>query len=102
MRFLFILLISSSCFCQENRGLHISAGFTFGAAVSLHKKVPVNRSMVTALATSALAGTAKELHDVYRGYKFSSGDLFFTVLGGAIAGAISIEIKREKKKKIIL
>jgi len=76
---------------------HFAAGFVLGGVYSINREV--KRPMLSSLAVSLTAAVAKEAYDTRVGGITDFGDVYATVAGGAMSGAICYLIKRKQNQK---
>ena len=84
---------------EQDKQLHFGAGMitsALGYTWSYSKYQDKKKAMITGIATSILAGVAKETYDNMRGREFDERDILATTMGGV---AVSITIPLFKKRR---
>ena len=95
---LFIFLISSICYAQQDKQLHaVAGGITSAITYNLVKEKKLLYSIGSAIAIGAL----KEVYDVTRGGKFDTKDILASALGGVTA-TLTFEIFKSKNNKNVV
>ncbi len=86
---------------EQDKKLHFGAGMltsALGYTWSYSKHQDKKKAMITGIATSIIAGIAKETFDNTRGGDFDERDILATTLGG-IAVSVTIPLFRKKRKQ---
>ena len=99
-----MLFISISGKSQTDKVAHFGVGYIFSSIATgiviknSHNQHEWVKSLTVGIGTSILAGTAKELYDLYDYGRFDWEDLGATVIGG-IGGTISVKITINQTRK---
>lgn len=104
--FYILLLLPTLVFGQllqeKDKQLHFGAGILSGSAgytFIYNKTQDKKKAIIGGIATSLLAGIAKETYDTTRGNEFDGRDILATTLGG-ITVNVTIPLFANKKKKV--
>ena len=104
--FYILLLLPTLVFGQllqeKDKQLHFGAGLlsgSIGYTFIYSKTQDKKKAMIGGIATSILAGIAKETYDSTKGNKFDERDILATALGG-ITVNITIPLFTNRKKKL--
>ena len=108
MKLLYIFLLFPSLLFgqllqEQDKQLHFAAGMLSSAAgytFVYNKTGDKKKAMIAGIATSILAGIAKETYDNIKGGNFDERDILATGLGGiTVSATIPLFTKNKKKKR---
>tara|TARA_Y100000361_G_C11112582_1_gene318474 strand:+ start:83 stop:424 length:342 start_codon:yes stop_codon:yes gene_type:complete len=86
---------------EQDKQLHFGAGMItsgLGYTWSFNKHQDKKKALITGIATSIVAGIAKETFDSIRGGDFDERDILATTLGG-ITVSVTIPLFKKKHKQ---
>ena len=77
---------------------HFAAGFILGGVYSVNREV--KRPVLSSIAVTTAAAVAKEVYDTRIGGRADLKDIYATVAGGAVSGALCYLLKYKQNKTI--